>query len=54
MTSEYLSCHICKKDYKADDMVPDIDGAAYCYYCADMCWSCGVYQHDCEKEDANA
>ena len=43
------TCHICKEDYKTIDMVEDLEGTLYCYYCADMCWTCGVYQHKCEE-----
>ena len=48
--SKHSTCHICKEDSKTEDMVADIAGTLYCYVCADICWTCGVYQHQCEEE----
>lgn len=47
---EFSTCHICKEDERAEDMMADISGALYCYRCADICLNCGVYQHQCEEE----
>jgi len=50
--TEYSTCHICKDDYKTENMQADIEGALYCYVCADICWTCGIYQHQCEEANA--
>ena len=45
---ELATCKICLEDSAAQDMVEDIEGAKYCYACADICFNCGIYGHHCE------
>ena len=46
--SELSTCKVCLDDYPTDQTFEDIEGARYCWVHAEICLSCGVYQHDCE------
>jgi len=52
MSSE-STCKVCLEDFPTEDTFEDITGARYCWVHAEICLSCGVYQHNCE-EGANA
>ena len=49
--SDLSTCKVCLEDYPTDLTFEDIEGARYCYIHADICLSCGVYQHNCEREE---
>lgn len=53
--SEFSTCKVCLTDFLTEDMIEDIEGAKYCLIdSGDICPNCGVYQHECEKEEVEA
>ena len=46
------TCKVCLDDFDDEDMIEDIEGARYCLFdSGEICVVCGVYGHDCEKEE---
>ena len=52
--TELSTCKICSDDFLTEDMIEDISGAKYCLLdSGSICPVCGVYEHDCNKEESN-